>query len=493
MRAGGDAHMPEVLVIGGGAGAFAAATLARHGFRVTLVERSGGLMTGASARTGRRLHLGEHYSADVLPADDQTTVNTGRLCFLGACALAAAFPRILNRDPQWWQLIPVDSMTTPDQYEEHLAGLRTFHRTLSLTDPRVDQFFGPAHHRHRRLDPQEYRTVAPPDAATAGYASRESVIDVVALRRGLTAVLAATGARVSVNTEVIEVRPRGGGYEAWLRDVRTDERVVRRYDCVVNATWHEIPTLSGMVSTVENRRATSRLKLLVTSRIPATLAALPSSYFHRGVYGNHTNVAGRYAIVTAEEISNLSFAQLNAMPATWGPLISGTAASGGELDEQWLALNRLTEGDPDAGSTGGEHARYAIRQAVRRARSTPRELRVRAARYWLGREVLKAYSTLVPAFREAEPLTVRFTTVVSGGDAHLANPKSRVHMRGFSVSEVAPNFFDLDPGKLTFVQLTAEHLCRCLLSRHHEGRARLPAQPFLKTLDQAHYFTKGPR
>lgn len=387
--------MPEVLVIGGGAGAFAAACLARHGFRVTLVERSPGLLTGASGRNGRRLHLGEHYSADVLPADDETSVNTGRLCFLGAIALAEAFPGVVSRNPQWWQLIPTGSMTNADRYEEHLAGLRTFQRALARLHPRVDELFGPAHARHRRLDPREYGRFVSVEAA-AGYASPESVIDLAYLRRGLLRALTAAPVRIVVNTEVIALRAQGSGYEATLRHVRSGDSGARCYDCVINATWHEIPTLSRMVSADHDDAATTRLKLIVTAAVPPALASLPSLYFHRGVYGNHTNVAGRYAIVTAEHVSNLSFARLGAVPETWQPLLADRVRTAPGRD-QWLALTRLTEGDPSAGSTGSGRTGYVVRQAVCHARTAPGGPRARSARRWLGREVLRAYSHLVPA------------------------------------------------------------------------------------------------
>jgi hypothetical protein len=409
-----DRALPHVLVVGAGAGAFAALALADYGFPVTLVDRAPGIMAAASNRNGRRLHLGEHYSADIVPSSDECTLNTGRACFLGAVRLAKRFPFVVDHDARWWQLIPPSSMTSTELYEEHLAGLRTYHRALASVDPSVNELFGPPGDRHRKLVSDVYRDHVSATEVAAGYESREPVFDLGRLRRALRLGLqqARGDVRLRLGVEVDEIKPVGHSYRATLRDLRAGRSSTNLFNYVVNATWHEIPKLAKMVRPSYTGAESVRLKAMIAARMPGRLRRLPSFYFHRGVYGNHTNVAGRMAIVSAEEYSNIDCATLDSVPPTW----------------EMFVRNRT---DRLAGDSWREY---------------------------LGKRVLRAYARFVPAFKDVNAVSVNFSTVLSQGAVDLTDPASPVHLRSFSIDEVAPGFINFHPGKLTMAQLAAERL-----------------------------------
>jgi glycine/D-amino acid oxidase-like deaminating enzyme len=455
-RTGSTGRQRRTLVIGAGAGAFAALSLAEAGARVTLVDKAPGLLTGASGRNGRRLHLGEHYSADIVPAHDETAMNTGRLCFLGALQMARKFPFLASRDAIWWQFLPPDSMTSVAAYDEHLSGLRGFHRLLARSDESVDALFGEAAARHSRLPESQVRTHVAADAAVAGYSSKESVIDLARLRRVLAERLRQSDNPVEIrmNTEVTRIDRAGSEYRVEMR-AQEGRPTRENFDLVVNATWYDIPRLANMVAPDLGQPDTVRLKLFVTARLPGKLAASPSFYFHRGIFGNHTNAGNGLAIVTSEAISNLAFARADRVPASWRALLHEGLHGAAGVE----ALSRLaTEPDDTAGSTGCTRARDALSIALRNAGQRAPVEAAAAVRHALAQEVISGYAELVPEFKTVAATGLSFSTVVTAGRADLPDPDSPVHIRSFHVKEVAPGFYNLNPGKLTLAQLAGDYL-----------------------------------
>jgi FAD dependent oxidoreductase len=444
----------------------AALSLAEAGLPVMLVDRAPGLLAHASGRNGRRLHLGEHYSEDIVSPSDAFMLNTGRLCFLGALQLARRFPFLTSPADAWWQFLPPGSMTTPAQYEEHLAGLRSFHAALAKIDPVVNELFGPSAQRHVKLDLRSLRNYVPTAAAVAGFASRESVIDLARLRREVGARLTSAAALIDIRlqTNVLSVEPKGSGYHVEMCD-QANHVLSANFARVVNATWHDIPTLAQAVAHTPARPGTVRLKLLVTARLPGQLAKLPGFYFHRGVYGSHTNAGRGLAIVTAEAISNAAFAPSGYVPEHWRTLIDNGLSGPAGTD----ALTAIAEAPAnDAGSTGDQRGNRALRNSVIAAKScrlkTADADPGTAARFELACQVIAAYSQLVPIFRTIQPTSLRFSTVVTSEDAHLADPQSPVHRRSFHIEEVSPGFYNFNPGKLTLAQAAADHLCNMIMN-----------------------------
>jgi glycine/D-amino acid oxidase-like deaminating enzyme len=466
----------QTLVIGAGTGALAALSLAESGLRVTLVDRAPGLFTRASGHNGRRLHLGEHYSADIVPAHDTWTVNTGRLCFLGALQLARRFPFLPSPAAAWWQFLPPGSMTTPAGYDEHLAGLRTFHRRLADIDPVVDALFGPADKRHAKLDLSRLRRYVPVSGAAAGYSSRESVIDLARLRREIMRRLIAVAPAVDVmfKTDVVGIEGTSAGYRVVMRTA-AGKLLTATYTQVVNATWSEIPTLAEMVSNAEPPAGVVRLKLLVTSRMPKELVSQPSFYFHRGVYGSHTNAGSDLAIISAECISNLAFTSLGSMSAHWHSLLDNGLNGSAGVNALAGIVSAPASGAGSTGDNRGRRALVAAIDAARRCEAYPRsgipENPGIAAQRELARRVVRTYSEFVPIFRNTPATGLRFATVVTSDHAYLADPLSPVHRRSFHVDEVAPGFYNFNPGKLTLAQLAADYLCNMACPGR---RVRLP-------------------
>jgi hypothetical protein len=78
----------------------------------------------------------------------------------------------------------------------------------------------------------------------------------------------------------------------------------------------------------------------------------------------------------------------------------------------------------------------------------------------LAASVIDSYAEWVPAFKNAAVAGLKFSTALSEGRADLADPGSPVHMRFFRIEEVAPRFYNFNPGKLTLAQLASDCLCR---------------------------------
>jgi hypothetical protein len=259
-----------------------------------------------------------------------------------------------------------------------------------------------------------------------------------------------------LQTTVLGIERLASGYRATFNPA-VGQIYNAKYDIIVNASWHEIPTLARMISNDYVPTGTVRLKVLVSGRLPQDLRNVPSFYFHRGVYGNHTNTGNGLAIITAEKISNLSFAHYSQIPLYWQTLISQGLAGRPGLDA--LTAVALAPDNP-AGSTGDDLRHKALTAVIHAAKAFDSDHRFAAAesRRMLAAAVVGNYSDLVPAFRTVEATDIKFTTVVSSGSADLADPTSPVHTRAFAVEEVAPGFYNFNPGKLTLAQLAAQYL-----------------------------------
>lgn len=425
--------------------------LARRGIDVVVVDEAPSLFSRASRVTGRRLHLGEHYSGDAV--FDAASFNTAQRCTVGALAWLSRYPDIAPKHGAWWQLITNDSMTSPEQYESFCGQLRDFHAELARQDPDVDAILGPSEARHRVLKAEEYEPYVAPDVVQYGVQSTERVIDQQALTtRIVNEVHGLPRLTVRLNARVRRVDVRRAAYQVVLTD---GEHIGA--DVVVNCSWHDLRFLSP-VPTANGERWTTRLRFIARAAMPTSHATAPSMYFHRGMFGNHTNVDGHTALVMAEPICNFAVLEGAGIPESWRDLITRPSDPA-----RWAqAVGRLVpDGELQAGLP--PHSPQLTELWPRlRALLSDGATDVHDA---IGAAVMDDYARFVPAFRQASGVRLYPTVVISTGDAELQNPHSDVHGRDGFTRELLPGYIEVFPGKLTYAVVLADQVAATVIAR----------------------------
>jgi|GEM_PF-4685612 len=450
----------RVYVIGGGIGALVACELAKHGYEVKVLDEQPRPLSGASGRHGRRLHLGEHYSGDPFVAG---SLNTAQRCTLGALALLQRWPDAVRSAPgRWWQFITTDSMTSGEEYLAFAEQLREFHR--KLVEEGIDSSlpFGPPGERHRRLAASEYERLVDSSRVELALESRESVIDAAALSGAIRGELAtAEGVEVLSRHRVRSIEGDVGSYR--LDVVSPEGEVEIEADYVVNVAWHGLGRLGEGIGE-ERQRSTARLRMMAEVLLPRALVEAPSMYFHRGVFGNHTNLGTGRALVLAETVCNLAFHPADGCPEAWVELVRADLA-----DDGWAGPLALVAGEAGAAAEMDGAARELVErlgeicaEAGEEPAACSEELRRE-----IGRRIVAEYRRLVPLFAEPEVRVTRLipNIVVAPGDAMLSDPASAVHRRDAVVREPRPGYFEVLTGKLTYAVLVAQEATALVIAR----------------------------
>jgi hypothetical protein len=224
-------RIQEHVVVGGGGygGSLPAILLAHAGYKVTLVERNNSIFQGAS-RAALRFHAsGKEYGLNLDTAYD--------------CVRATMYFK---------QMLPADVFTsapaanfyiaqgtsdagrlTAEQYEEQHEKIRQKYQEY-LRDNGFDakEFFGDPDDLSRKLAPQEYSHL---QGIAAGYQSKETGIDPVAMATFLNDALERTGVDVLTGQKITEVNLRGDGYLIETKKGKKSSSIPA--DQFVNATW----------------------------------------------------------------------------------------------------------------------------------------------------------------------------------------------------------------------------------------------------------------
>jgi YD repeat-containing protein len=285
------AHTTDVLVLGAGlAGSCVALALATSGHHVTVLDRAGSAMSGASGNTEAKIHLGYVYALD-------ETMATQRRMLTGALTFAPLLDRWLG--PQRWEEIRTplfeyavmpDSLLDADDLEARYA--RIADALEEVRDHVEDVVGGPASYLGRSFEGRVWRTrgsVTGPlldgRPLSASFATEEAGVnpDRVsdAIRRGLDHAAIDMRPR----TEVHEARRDASGFSVAVTDP-DGTTAWWRARAVVNCLWDDrlrVDASVGVESPVDTW--TYRVKQLVVVRLRPD-ADPPTVTMVQGPYGD---------------------------------------------------------------------------------------------------------------------------------------------------------------------------------------------------------------
>lgn len=362
------AGRPRVAVVGAGLlGTTTALLLQRAGISVDLFDSRPAIWQGATATGEGKIHLGYVYA---LGQDD--TVDG---IIAGALSFDAVVERALGRSVDWSGLtsegfvyvVHPHSLADATEVGEHYARVHRLIDGLAARDDRATYLGTPVraldHPRECRVGPSGHR----------GFATKERAVDVMRLYGLFERALAASGAAVRLEHQVVDVDRSDDGWRLVLRH-RGGEQVSEPFAAVVNATWDQQERL--------NRRA------------------VPDGHWGEANYRLRAFVDGRsqhpmpaYTIVQGPFGDTVGFDD-GRFYASWYPagLLGFTA--GTEPPQEWDGL------------TGGVLETDT-----------------------LGQRIMAELGAVVPLSPRVDHLVVKARVVVAEGDTDIDQRDSRLHDR----------------------------------------------------------------
>jgi glycine/D-amino acid oxidase-like deaminating enzyme len=395
-----------VLVLGAGlTGSCVALALAQSGHRVTVLDRAGSPMSGASGNTEARIHLGYVFALDA-------TMVTQRHMLTGGLTFAPLLDRWLGPQP-WDELrtpscryaVMPDSMLDADALEsqyarivEELNGVRGYVEDVARGPCSYlgQQFSGRVRRKHGDadgplVDGQPVETVF--DTEEAGI-EPDRLSD--AIRRGL----AQSNIEVHTRTEVLEARRDDSGFAVAVTDA-DGSLVWWRAPAVVNCLWEDRLRVDASVDVQSPFELwTYRVKHLVIVRL-ARGSRAPAVTMVQGPYGDLIPWSGSRACVS------------------WYPV--------GRTE-----LRTISQRD--------------VHEPPVRAARTPDSV-VDA--------VLTPMTELFPSLDGAAVTDVRGGVIAAPGATDIDDPASRLHTRASAAVHEHDGWWTIDTGKYTMAPLVA--------------------------------------
>lgn len=202
----------RVAVIGAGIfGAMIALNLHARGYRVSLIERSGTILGGASHNNQNRLHLGFHYPRDM---------ETAQQCVRGFDRFIDEFPDcIYGAFPNAYFIAAHGSLTSPESYLDFCH--------------RLGQHFEPF---DQTAFPVEVCNVV------QGIMCEEVIYDCGLLRSTLSVRFQKAGLDLRLDTEVKKIQYLNDNYL-----LQCEHHAFEPFDAVVNATYADINRLTAQL------------------------------------------------------------------------------------------------------------------------------------------------------------------------------------------------------------------------------------------------------
>ncbi len=392
--------MAKIAIIGGGiAGCTTALELAKLGHEVTILEQEPDILLGTSARTPGRMGLGYHYFD---PETAQTymrhTIGFMREypdCFLG------------EEDTPYLQdgryFVVKDSLVPAQDLMASYSEISSTYEEMCQLDPSNKIFH--TTHLHRVLRTDEFSSDVAMDKVAFAIETKEHLLDWKKfdsrLRREISSYPNIT---IKTNFEVEKVSAKDG-----VGFVLSSKVKEEAFDYVVNCAWQNIERLNEELGIGhahaekedEDKKVTSRLKLLAEVELPPELHDKHSMFFCVGPHAMFSNLGGGIGRITYAPITNLGTTSESEMPELW---------------QRWLS----------SGLEAAEVEQY-------------------------GSEIVAGVSKYIPAMSGAKVRAVIPGIVKSKGGVDLHDPKSPFHKREYSgVEEQQVGWVDNSAMKLFY-------------------------------------------
>lgn len=227
----------RVAILGAGfQGSLMALMFCKHGYDVTLIDKSNDIMNRASAAGEGRIHLGLEYSNDPL-------MDTGEYMVKSSLRFSAYVEHLIGREIDWTQLkserlkclLPHDSLVTPGQFEEYARKLEAIYERILSEEPDLS-YLGERPPRVL-LGRTDVPDSVDSSYINAAYDSIEVCIVAKKLKVVLREALYEQGVDMVFGRTVLDVKRNKVGDDELGRLRVVSDIAENDYDAVVNCLW----------------------------------------------------------------------------------------------------------------------------------------------------------------------------------------------------------------------------------------------------------------
>ena len=287
----------RVAILGGGIqGCTMALLFEKHGYDVTIFDKSTDILNRASSNQEGKIHLGLVYSGD-------KTLKTGARMLESALRFSSYLEYLVGETIDWakWKsskfhyMVPYDSILSPRELELYFDKLQAIYLQMLEDDPTLS-YLGERPQQLYRPIPLN-KNLVNESFFEAAFESEEYAISHSEFKLAVKQALASKHSiHTLLNTIVVETRREVGEFSAHSRNptfqIVTNLGVHGGFDKVVNCLWEgrrEIDQQMGIPAWSGNN---VRLKFGIKTEHIEQLAAMPSMTIVNGPFGDFVNYPG---------------------------------------------------------------------------------------------------------------------------------------------------------------------------------------------------------
>lgn len=292
-----NGNSKRVAILGGGIqGCTMALLFQKHGYDVTIFDKSTDILNRASSNQEGKIHLGFVYSGD-------KTLKTGIRMMESALRFSSYLEYLVGEKIDWakWKsskfhyMVPYDSMLSPKELGVFFGKLQAVYHQMLEKDPAIS-YLGERPQQLYRPIPLD-KTLVNESFFEAAFETEEYAISHAEFKLAIKRALASKSSiHTLLNTVVLDTRREVGNFSAHGSNatfqIVTNLGVHGGFDKVVNCLWegrHAIDSKMGVPAWSGNN---VRLKFGIKTQHIKALAAMPSMTIVNGPYGDFVNYPG---------------------------------------------------------------------------------------------------------------------------------------------------------------------------------------------------------
>lgn len=284
----------RVAVLGGGIqGCTMALLFQKHGYEVTIFDKSTDILNRASSNQEGKIHLGFVYSGD-------KTLKTGIRMMESALRFSSYLEYLVGEDIDWakWKsskfhyMVPYDSMLSPKELEAFFGKLQAVYHQMLEDDPTIS-YLGERPQQLYRPIPLD-KNLVNESFFEAAFETQEYAISHTEFKLTIKRALASKRSiRTLLNTLVLETRREIGNFSAHGRNatfqIVTNLGVHGGFDKVVNCLWEGRQAIDQQMGVPAWSGNNVRLKFGIKTQHIEKLADMPSMTIVNGPFGDFVN------------------------------------------------------------------------------------------------------------------------------------------------------------------------------------------------------------
>ena len=332
----------KALVLGAGIqGCCVSLMLKKHGYEVSLVDKSNDIFNRASLNQEGKIHLGFVYGLD-------SSLKTGKKLLLDALHFAPYLEYLLDRKINWNDfksskfnyLVAKDSMLSSTQIDEYFQKLQDYYREclkdekLSYLGQRPQRLF------QKTSLPQQVN----PDFFQACFATQEVALQPENLKEIIKQKIQSQNITLYLNQNIIGIKKTRSGFIVETCS-NNDTSKKHESDFVFNCLWEGRISLDKEMGIKIQKGYNFRFKHGIITKPQASLSGLDSFTILQGPYGDYVNYPKNnktyfcwYPSSTKEMIIDQS------IPKSWEEACEGQISSSVKeklVKENFIQFHRL--------------------------------------------------------------------------------------------------------------------------------------------------------